>query len=67
LGETFNQKQLAKLVKMMLGKQKIPQFICQKIGKKFQEENAGVTLLVYSSVGWFLLLCRRTFGYACTH
>jgi hypothetical protein len=47
-------KKLAKLIKLILEKQKNPkilQFICQKIAKKIQEKNTGMTLLVYSSVG----------------
>jgi hypothetical protein len=60
-GETFNTKKLAKLIKLMLEK-KIQKFknspiYLSKIAKTFQEENTGMTtLLVYSSVGWFLLL-----------
>jgi hypothetical protein len=26
-----------------------------------------MTLLVYSSIEWFFLLWRRTFGFGCTH
>jgi hypothetical protein len=56
----LTKKILAKLIKLMLEIQKKnpknPQFICQKLAKTFQEENTGTTLLVYSSVGWFLLL-----------
>jgi hypothetical protein len=68
--EKILTKKLAKLIKLILEKQKIPkipQFICQKIAQKIQEKNTGMTLLVYSSVGWFLLLLRRTFGSGCTH
>jgi hypothetical protein len=68
--EKILTKKLAKLIKLMLEKKKIPkilQFICQKIAKQFQEQNTGMTLLVYSSVGWFLLLLRRTFSSGCTH
>jgi hypothetical protein len=52
--EKILTKKLAKLIKLILEKQKNPkilQFICQKIAKKIQEKNTGMTLLVYSSVG----------------
>jgi len=57
--EKILTKKVAKLVKLMLEKQKIqklPNLYVKKIAKTFQEINTGMNLLVYSSVGWFFLL-----------
>jgi hypothetical protein len=57
--EKIITKKLAKLVKLMLEKQKIqklPNLFVKKIAKIFQEINTGMTLLVYSSIEWFFLL-----------